>query len=99
MVVLMSSCPSISWAMCGGMPLRKLVESIVARVLNTLTGASGGMLFPSFVMAGHPPAGEHHGLARRGQGQQVLGEVVACAGPVDADDDLAPEPGRDLPEG
>jgi len=29
----------------------KLVESIVARVLNTLTAASDGMLFPSFVMA------------------------------------------------
>jgi hypothetical protein len=29
----------------------KLVESIVARVLNTLTGSSDGMLFPSFVMA------------------------------------------------
>ena len=29
----------------------ELVESIVARMLNTLTVANGGMLFPSFVMA------------------------------------------------
>jgi hypothetical protein len=38
-------------------------------------------------------------FARGGQGQQVADEVVAGAGPVDADEDLAPEPGRDLPEG
>ena len=31
--------------------LMELVESIVARMLNTLTVANGGMLFPSFVMA------------------------------------------------
>jgi hypothetical protein len=28
----------------------------------------------------------------------VLDELVAGAGPVDADEDLAPEPGRDLPD-
>src|ERR1017187_3481592 len=38
---------------------------------------------------------------RRGGGhrQQVLDELVAGPGPVDADQDLAPEPGRDLPDG
>ena len=45
------------------------------------------------------PAGEQHFLLRRGQGQQVLDELVACAGPVDADQDLAAEPGGDLPQG
>ena len=47
----------------------------------------------------HPPAGEEHLPARGGQGQQVLDELVARAGPVDADHDPAPEPGGDLPDG
>jgi hypothetical protein len=38
-------------------------------------------------------------VRRGGQGQQVSDEVVAGAGPVDADQELAPEPGRDLPQG
>ena len=35
----------------------------------------------------HPPAGEQHDLARGGQGQQVSDELVARAGPVDAERD------------
>ena len=46
----------------------------------------------------HPPAAEQDHRARRGQGQQMLHELVAGAGPVDANQDLAPEPGRDLPD-
>ena len=56
---------------------------------------------PDGVLVGggdHPPAGEQHGPPRGGQGQQVLHELVAGAGPVNADEDLLPEPGRDLPD-
>src|SRR5271169_2845612 len=34
MVVPMSACPATSWAMCGGMPFIKLVESNVRTMLN-----------------------------------------------------------------
>jgi hypothetical protein len=37
--------------------------------------------------------------ARGGQRQQVPDEVVAGTGAVDADHDIPPEPGRDLPQG
>jgi hypothetical protein len=47
----------------------------------------------------HPPAGEQHGPPRSRRGQEVVHELVAGAGPVDADEDLPPEPGGDLPEG
>ena len=56
---------------------------------------------PDGVLVGggdHPAAGEQHGPPRGGQGQQVLDELVAGAGTVDADQDLAPEPGGDLPD-
>ena len=61
---------------------------------------AGGHL-PDRVLVGggdHPAAGEQHDPARGGHRQQVLDEIVAGAGPVDADQDLAPEPGRDLPD-
>ena len=57
---------------------------------------------PDGVLVGggdHPAAGEQQDPARGGQGQQVLDEVMAGPGPVDADQDLGPEPGRDLPDG
>ena len=46
----------------------------------------------------HPPAGEQQGPPRGRQGQQVPNQVVAGPDAVDADDDLAPEPGGDLPD-
>jgi len=57
---------------------------------------------PDGVLVGRhdrPAAGEQHGLARGGKVQQVADEVVAGAGAVDADHDLAPEPGGDLLQG
>jgi hypothetical protein len=59
---------------------------------------------PDGVLVGRhdrPAAGEQHGLARGGKAQQVADEVVAGAGAgaVDADHDLAPEPGGDLLQG
>ena len=46
----------------------------------------------------HPAAGEKENPARGGQGQQVLDELVAGAGPIHTDEDLRPEPGGDLPD-
>jgi len=45
-----------------------------------------------------PAAGEQHLAPRRGQGQQVADQLVAGAGPIDADQQLGPHPSRDLPE-
>jgi hypothetical protein len=61
----------------------------------------GGDLADGVLVGGHdgPSAGEQDLLPRGGQGQQVADEVVAGVGPVDADQDAAPEPGRDLPQG
>jgi len=60
----------------------------------------GGDLPDGVLVGGHdgPSAGEQQFLLRGGQGQQVPDEVVAGAGPVDADEDPAAGPGRDLPD-
>jgi hypothetical protein len=47
----------------------------------------------------HPAAGEQDLPARGGHAQQVIDELVARARAVNADQDLAPEPGRDLAQG
>jgi hypothetical protein len=45
-----------------------------------------------------PAAGEQHPAPRRGQGQQVADQFVAGADPVDADQQLRPHAGGDLPD-
>ena len=55
-----------------------------------MASSSAAVIIQPQVNSTDPPRG--------GQGQQVLHELVAGAGPVDADQDLLPEPGRDLPD-
>ena len=74
---------------------RDLRDVLVVLGGAVLAGAglprAGGDLADGVLVGGgdHPPAGEQHGPPRGGQGQQVLHELVAGAGPVDADEDLA----------
>ena len=44
-VTLMSRCPAMIWAMCGGRPLRKLVESIVTRLLSVSDRSRGRVCY------------------------------------------------------
>ena len=61
----------------------------------------GGGQQPDRLLIGggdRPAAGEQHGAAPGRQRQQVADELVAGAGPVDADQQPRPHPGGDLPD-